>query len=252
MTIELRAPRGLGDAIYLRAVVLHLLARGEKVAVHSNWPGAFGDLPVEVVPYGEAALQPQVRPVAASMKRLNPDGISNFTAACRRAGINEPVDFRLGWQTRDTDLVRNVKAAARGRPIMLYQSPKRTISEEQELIRPNRLAFNAYLESKAGHYRIRLGHAPYVENDRYSPCELDLFNQIGVPDVLDLATLCQFAFGEPSVLPFLAEACNTRYAVMFSRRALTYTGPLGNGRVRNITPERLFHKPHLAEAVYDE
>lgn len=250
--IELRAPRGLGDAIYLRAVVLHLLDRGEQVKVYTKWPTAFGDLPIELAPFDDAALQGHVRPVAAGMGRPNSEGVSNFTARCRRAGIEEPVELRLGWKTRDTDLVRRVRKSARGRPIMLYQSPKKTNTEEQELIKPHRLAFNAYLESKADHFRVRLGQAPYVENDRYSPCELDLFGQIEIPDVFDLATICDFAFGEPSALPFMAEACDTRYAIMFSRRSLEYTGPLGNGRIRNINPERLFHKPHLAEAVYDE
>lgn len=44
--IRLNAPKGLGDAIHVRAVVIHLLRQGELVTVFTRWPEVFADLDI--------------------------------------------------------------------------------------------------------------------------------------------------------------------------------------------------------------
>ena len=250
--IELRAPRGLGDAVYLRAVVLHLLALEHKVGVHTLWPAAFADLPVRVGNMEDSLGRPNLRIVAYELGRLNPDNLSNFATACLRAEITEPVELRLGWTVRNHALLERVTRMAAGRPIMLYQPTKSTRNTEQQLMRPARKVYNAFVAAQKQYFRIKLGQPPFVESDAGAPCELDLFGATSIHDMFDLATICDFAFGESCVVPMLAEACDKPFAIMFTRRALDYTGSMQNQRIRNVTPERLFHKKHLGTAVYDE
>lgn len=251
--IHLRAPRGFGDALYLRAVALHLIERGEALTVYTLWPDAFLGLPVATLhDDARSACNGAMRHVAYGMPRANPQRISNFSAACRCAGIDESVALRLDWLPRDAALIERVRCAAAGRPVLIYQPPKRPGNAEQALVRPSREAFAGYLESRADHFRVRVGRTPYVDAGEGLPCDLDLVDRTSVAGALDVGLVGDLFFGEPCFVPFLGEALGRRYAVMFTRRALNCPDAIGGGRVRNITPERLFHKPELASAVYDE
>lgn len=245
--IEIKGSKGLGDAIYLRAVVLHLLDQGHRVTVYTPWPVMFEDLAVKIRPVAACEGLASLRFAAYSTARTNPDGISNFEAACGKAQIKEPVALRLDWKVSRPQLVEQILTKAAGRKIFVYQPPKRPHNPEQELLRPTRKVYNQFVADHADHYRIKLGQAPYVDEDAGAPCELDLFGKASIRDAFDIGTVGDLFFGESCYVPMLGEAMDKRFAVMFTRRALN-----SDTRVRNLTPERLFHKKHLGTAVYDE
>ena len=246
--ISLRSPNGLGDAIYLRAIVLHLVARGEEVTVFTKWKDVFSDLPVAVREVID--ITPNDRPtyVYCPAERVIPEGLSDFVIRCRSAGIKERVELKLDWKVKNQALLDQIKRDARGRKIFIYQCARAIRSPISALLKPRREAFNKFIERHADHYRIKLGHPPHVEDDPGAPCELDLFGKAFIFGTFDVCTIGDIFFGQASFINCIAEALDKPHITMFARAALASPHP----RANSATPERVFAKKHLATAVYDD
>lgn len=244
--IGIRAPNGLGDAVHLRAAVLHLLASGEQVKVFTSFPVVFADLPVEIAALGEGDTFDGLRHFYHKLG-VGAADVDNFTGSCRRADIVEPVALRAEWTVKNSALLDSIRDAAKGRSIFVYQTRKAAKNSAQRLLCPDRESYNGFIAEHHDHFRIKLGQPPYCEDDRSAPCELDLFGKTSISDAFDIATIGDLFFGESCFVPMIGEAMDRRYAIMFTRRALN-----SEDRVRHMTPGRLFHKKHLATAVYDE
>lgn len=245
--INITAPKGLGDSILLRAVVLHLLDRGEELTVFTRWRDLFADLPVSVLPLSKRNEQSDLRAVTYSNRAELPAGKTGFEARCTIAGITEPVELQLRWKVRSPSLLDRIKLEAAGRPIFIYQPLKRAENEQQKALRPLREGYHSYLSSRDDCFRIKLGHPPSVEDDMDMPCELDLYGKAFIFDTFDICTIGDEFFGEPCFIIHAAEALDRKVTCMFSRRALA-----SHSWVRLINPQRVFHKMHLATAIGDD
>ena len=244
--IKLTSAKGLGDAIYLRAIVLHLLERGETpIAVFTFWPAAFADLPILVrSPDEQTGTEGLIQ--ASYLLRDHTTG-DQFTMACERAGLDPIPPLVMNWRVCNPALVEAVRVAAQGRGIFMFQPPKLVNNAEQEELRPSRSAFERYVDEWRGHFRIKVGHPAFTEEGN-APCELDLYGKTSIHDVFDLGTIAAMCFGESSFLLIMAEAMDRPFTCMFTRRGLDSDYE----RVRNVRPDRIFHKQHLASVVYDE
>lgn len=246
---ELDGSRGLGDALYVRAVALYLLERGEKLAIFTQWPDVFTDLAVTVRPLTAYTGREDLHHVVSCLHcRVCPVKVMDkFTLSCRQAGIEDDVPLRVDWRPRNPALVERIRRKAGGRPVLLYQPPKIAGSDEQREQEPSREAFCRVIDHYAGtHYRVKTGHGKYVHG--YGACEMDLFGKLTVTDALDLCTVADLSFSTPSFLGIMAEAQDKPHLCMFTRRAAV--SPYV--RARNLTPARFFHKPELGTAIYDE
>lgn len=246
--IALQAPNGLGDAIYLRAIVLHLLARGEEVTVFTRWPDVFSDLQVTIKGLLEIDATSPPRYACYPMSRPVPAGADDFTMRCRQVGIKEPVELKLGWRVRNPNLIDRIKRDAAGRRIFLYQCARAIRTPVSALLKPRREAFNAFIAKYRDCYRIKLGHPPHVADDADAPCELNLFGKAFIFDTFDVCTIGDLFFGQASFINCIAEALDKPYITMFARAALASD----DYRANSATPERVFAKKHLATAVYDD
>lgn len=182
--IRLNAPKGLGDAIYVRAVALHLLRCGEQVKVYTRWPEVFADLGIEVDTLSHIdirAPEVDVRNVTACLHCQVPAILSldKFTLACLQAGISEPVELRLDWTVKDTCLLADIRNRAGSRPIMLYQPLRKSKNTAQELMSPRAAPFREYLVGARNVFRVKIGHPDFTRDDDL-PCELDLFGKITI------------------------------------------------------------------------
>lgn len=244
---QLNASKGLGDAIYLRAVVLHLLDRGEDLTVFTGWPDVFSDLPVTVKAYSDATGDEDWHHAKPCLHCRIITDMDSFAMACRQAGIEEPVELRADWKVRNKELIYRIRREAGGRRIFVYQPLKKTTNENQSLARPEWGAFRKVLEKNEDHFRIRLGHPSHLD-DSAAPCELDLFGKISVTDAFDIVSIADVVFGEPCYLFILAQAMNKPSISIFSGRG----ADSGRHRIVNFSPERLFNKRHLTSAMYDD
>lgn len=245
--IEITASKGLGDSIYLRAIVLHLL-KTEEVTVFTRWPELFTDTSaivrrlvdirgvenMQYAAYCLGCLHPTVRP------------IDLFTRACLRAGVIG-AELRIDWKPRNLALVKEIRRKAAGRKVLVYQPNKIASNDEQESLRPNRAAFNKWLDGKADYFRIKIGSPDFVERDNEAPCEMDLFGKTSVTDALDIGTVGDLFFGESCFVLVMAEAMDKQLVCMFSRCGLESP----RARVSGVNPSLIFHKKHLATAVFD-
>lgn len=246
--LELNASKGLGDALYLRAAVLHLLDRGEEVTVYTTWPDAFSDLSV-TIKSRQQLLDKPVEGLRSMHKSLRQtlSGMDHFQACCLRAEIKEPVELEMRWTVKRPELVEDIKRKAAGKQILLYQSRRVQNNEYQRLMAPRRAAFNRYVEKATGYYRIKLGKSSSIECDTSAPCELDLFDKASIHDAFDIATAADMFFGQDCFLTILAQALNKPFACMFARAALE-----SETWISNYTPERMIHKKHLCTVLYDD
>lgn len=242
--IYLDSPKGLGDAIYVRAIVLHCLER-DRVTVFTPWPDVFDDLPIttEARRTGNEDIRHCSACLHCRLPEVQPESI--FAMACRQAGIQEPVELKMNWKVRNPDVLAKIRRRAGDRQILMYQPPKRETGTQQDLSRPDSAAFTDYLRTRNA-YRIKVGSAS-VQEIPAAPCELDLFGKTSIHDVFDLGTIADSFFGEPSYIGIMAQAMNKPHTCMFSSRAAW----ANDSRIRNMTPQRFFHKPELGTAVYD-
>lgn len=250
--IYLSSPRGLGDALYLRAVVLHVLRHEKEVCVFTAWQEVFADLPVVVRPRHDAVGRDDVRTVTAyrdvvaGVPMGHSHTRSDFSAACANAGIDEPVALEINWPVRNHGLVAQIRREAGGREVLIYQPLKRTRNRDQELLTPRRESFCAFLSRRADCYRVKLGHPPYVVDDPNLPCEMDLCGKGFIYDTFDACSAGDMFFSQNCFINIMAEALGKPYVVMFARAALD-----SSTWVSQLTPERAVHKKHLGTAIYD-
>lgn len=246
--IQLRASKGLGDAIYMRAIALHLRDRGESVEVFTAWPDVFSDLGVPVRALAHASGEEDWRYAKPCLHCRIVSGMDAFSMACLQAGVDGPVALRIGWSVRNVALADKVRSAAGGRPVLVYQPPKLARNLNETLSRPRAEAYREALASVArGHFVIRLGHPSYTEATRLA-CDLDLFGSVSVTDAIDVCAIADHIFCEPSYMLAAAEALEKPYTCVFSRRAVDS----GRTYISNLTPTRLCHKPRLMTAIFDE
>lgn len=247
--IRLNAPKGLGDAIHVRAVVIHLLRQGELVTVFTRWPEVFADLDISVRPANEARQYDDVTSARACLQCIVPyiRNLSLFRNVCLQAGIIDAINLDIDWKVKNRALVDEVDALAQ-RPILIFQPLKTVANEEDEQRRPNSEVFRRLINGHREHFKVKVGNCQFVDDDAALACDLDLFGKLTVTDAIDMVKIADVVCSEPSYLTILGQAFSTKVECLFSVRGLRSNIK----SVAGITPERLFHNKHRATAFYDE
>lgn len=244
--VHLKGSSGLGDAISLRAIVIHLLTLGHKLHVYTVWPVLFHDLPVHTSKIRTAEDKPYMNFSHHNIGRSNDERITNFEAGCKRLGFHSPVPLEIAWNASSGKLIHRIKKQSKGRKILIFQPLKNTRGNgERASMRPNDNAYREYIASRSDCFRIQLGWPRYVDEIRL-PCELNLFGKASIKEAFDIGTIADEFFGEHSYIPMMGEAMGKRFIVMFSSRAIA-----SSGRAANLNPDRCFHRKDLGEAIYD-
>lgn len=231
---------GLGDAIYLRAVALHLLERKEQVEVYTPWPELFTDIPVVL----NLHLSPP-RDIVWLRYDLNAPaipGLNEFKVRCLNAGIKDSVELRLDWKVKNKELVDKVLREAAGRQIFFYQPTRKVKTAAQASWAPRRDAFNSFVRAHNDYFRIKVGHPGWVQLDCEQECELDLCGKCSIHDAFDIATVADLFFGEPNHVTTLAQALDKPFTMMLPRKT---------SRNGQMTAEWQIVKP-CGRAIYDD
>lgn len=248
--IELNAAKGLGDALHLRAIVLHLLKKGEALTVYTGWKEVFAGLAVTVKPLHEKNGDENWHHAMACLHcRIKETGhLDMFMMCARQAGIAEPVELRIDWQPRNSALLERIRRAAGGKKLLVYQPLKKVANLNDALARPRLAAYNEFIAAHDEYFRVRIGDPKFLQQDSAPQFDMDLMGKTSIHDILDIGTITDMFFGECCFTIILAQALDKAVTCMFSRRA----AESGRNFLMNLRPERIFHKPHLATAVWDE
>jgi hypothetical protein len=242
---DIVASKGPGDAVMLRALALHLRRNEWDVTVYTGWPDVF--IGMDVAVKKDRTGEEDIRHCKACLHCRLPEVRMGtlFEMACRQAGVFDRVPLAIDWIPQNHELMRSILEAADGRKILMYQPPKIARGFEQEEMRPDPESFGAVLMRHSDYFRIKVGHPDSVDAGKY-PCELDLFGKTTVRDVFDIGTIADRMFSDVSYLQILAQALDKFSVCMFTERARNSKF----SRVRNMTPDMLFHKRELGRAVY--
>jgi len=232
--MRIRGGSGLGDSIYLRPIVEHLICNGEIVTVLSDYPGVFIGAAVEVEPFGRERIDVLAHYVAGK----NDPTTTQWQDVCRSAGVS--VALRFDWTVQNQPLLESLVTKAAGRPIILVHGGRapmgRTDGFGAELL-PEREAFEAVLGVLAECFLVRVGKAAQLYPLR---ADVDLNGSTSVSDLLDIASVCEGVVAQCSFAVPLAEVFDKPLLAVWAARGLSA------GRhqyIKSITPRKVLSGP---------
>ncbi len=245
---RIRAGAGLGDSLYLQAIVRHLVEHGRAdLEVCTPWPDLFRPLAGKVRLAAFSKLG--VPLVAHYVTRKHAHGTDQFQDMCASAGVQEPVDLRLDWQVTDPGFVSRVRDEAAGRRILLVALPRNPMDRTDGFgaeLSPDWSAVQAVIDAVAAQYFVvQVGRGKALH--RLERIELDLANETTVAQLVDLASVAHAFLGPPSFMVPLAESFRRPVLAVFSRRGLSSRTRF----IAAVTPEKVLHRPTSGHVVDD-
>lgn len=237
---------GLGDALYLQAVVRHLVRKGQKVEVCTEWPDVFRPLKdhVKFSPFSRTNIQI----LAHYSMRKGIAGTTQFEDCCLQAGIREPVEFKLDWWPVNAGLVAQIRKP--WKPILCVQLPRAPMGRSDgfgaELLPDCGVIQQAIDRLKDRAYIVQIGSGEALY--RFKGIDLDLSNATSVSDLIDVAYAADGFLGYCSFLVPLAESLGKPAVLVWSRRGLHSRQPF----ISRITPQKILHRKSSRWIVDDE
>lgn len=246
MTKTIRVGSGLGDAMYLQAVVRHMLSKGYKLKVSTKWPDVFSMLDVETVPFTKSRKEIDIF-AGYSLRKSEPT--DQFEDCCIQAGIEEPVEFKMDWSVKNTELIEKVKQEANGKPIILVQMPRPPMDRKDgfgETLLPRQEAFQEAVDEARGKaFLVQIGAGePTYELEGI---DLDLSNSTSIHDLFDLGLSCDGLLGYCSFIVPLAEQFDKDVLFIWARAGLKDRHKF----IRQITPKKILHA-ETSKWVFDD
>lgn len=233
---SIRGGTGLGDALYVQAVARHLVASGERLKVHTEWPDVFRPLgdAVQTAPFTRHGIDY----LAHYSARKSHPGTTQFEDCCLTSGIRDEVDLRLDWKAQDSDLLRRLRAP--GLPILCVQLPRAPMGRKDgfgaELLPDCRKLQRAVEMVAERCATVLLGSGEPLF--RLKGLTFDLSNQTTVSELLDIASIAHGFLGYVSFFVPLAESFDRPALLIWSRRGLRSGTPY----IRSITPKKVLHR----------
>lgn len=240
--IRARGGSGLGDSLYLRAIVEALVARGEQVTAFSDWPDVFIGSGARVEPFCRNRMDVLAHYVGGKSR-----GHTNqWQDVCGCAGVCAPLSIR--WEIQNPALVARVQELAAGRPVVLVHGGREPMGRKdgfgRELL-PRQPAFERALASLADCFLVRIGAAP----DLYPlTCHLNLNGGTSVADLIDLGASCDGVVAQCSFAIPLAEVFDRPFLGVWAAAGLRSS----NTWVRLVTPKKVLSKPSSRAVIDDE
>ena len=246
MTRSIRAGMGLGDALYLQAIVRHLVDH-QALRVCTAYPDVFRPHQgrIELAPFTRQGINI----LAHYTTRKSVVGTDQFEDCCITAGIHEPVDLVIDWQREEGGPAAEVQRIAAGRRVVLVQLPRSPMGRKDgfghELLPDCRVIQRLIDRVKGECLVVQVGAgAPLF---KFSGIEVDLRDRTTVPQLLDVASIAAGFLGYVSFFVPLAESFKRPALLVWSklqRRANT-------AFIRQITPQKILHRESSKHVVDD-
>lgn len=233
---RIRSGRGLGDALYLQAIVRHLVARGERLEVCTDYPALYR-FPgaVRFAPWSR-----QVRYTAHYTQAKHDERTHQFADMCRLAGIREQVELKLDWDIHNPALAERVRRAAGGRPILLVHGGREAFGRADGFgldLLPDAAVFNRIVAAlRRRFFAVYVGRGKRLFDVLV---DLDLHDTTSVTDTIDLGFIADACFAQCSFVIPLAESFDKPLLIVFAAKGLASR----TQAVRTITPKKVLSKP---------
>lgn len=239
---SIRGGMGLGDALYLQAVVRHLVNQGERLRVCTAWPEVFRPLgdKVQTVPFTRAGVD-----LVAHYTRRKNHPTTQLQDMRIEAGIKDPVDLVIDWTPTDAALIERLQAP--GRRIVCVQLPRapmgRTDGFGHELLPDCRVIQRVIDALPPDVLKVQIGAGRPLF--KFSGIDVDLADQTSVSQLLDVASIADGFVGYVSFLAPLAESFKKPAMFVWSKLGLRSN----TGFIRLITPAKVLERPTSLHVV---
>lgn len=181
---RVRGGRGLGDALYVRAIVDHLAREGAKLSILSDYPQVFiGAKAHSVRPFERIRVDVTAHYVGG---KKNP-ATTQWQDVCESVGVDAPL--RVDWKPQSKELARSIRERAHGRPVILVHGGRRPMDRRDGFgieLMPSKTIFDLVLDELSDCFLVQIGRAEKLYELK---CSLDLNGSTSVADLLDIALL---------------------------------------------------------------
>lgn len=241
--IRLRGGSGLGDSVYLRPVVDHLVGNGDVVTVLSNYPDLFRDTGATVQPFAKNPVN-----VLGHYSFFRSRQTTNqFQDVLESARISADVPLQFEWRIANHALVADLRRMAARRRLILVHGGREPFGRTDGLgmeIMPTREAFAAALSAIGDSFTVRIGKGLHLYD---LPADLDLVEKTSISDLIDLHAACDGVVTQCGFPVPLAECFGRPALVVFGAAGLASRHPI----IRLITPAKILCKPSSSFLVDD-
>lgn len=254
--IRIRAGSGLGDGIYLYSIVKYLANENKKtpIKVFCKWKDVF--LPLGDRVTVEEFSRANINTLAHYSMRKQIKGTNQFEDMWIQAGIDKSkvkADFdwtpKIGPQ-RD-DLVPAIKAAAKGKPILIVRLPTKPMGRTDNfgiellpMIEPFARTLR-YLKKRF--FTVQIGAGEDMVGIPQDLLDLDMANKTTLPQMFDIAYHADAFFGQCSFIIPLSEGMAKPGLICFSERGMKSKDKF----ISSITPEKIIHRKDILKTFID-
>jgi len=230
--LRIRSGRGLGDALYLQAIVDYLLTRGKKVVALTDYPDVFSQLDCTT----EKFSRNNVDILAHYAQRKPIKGTTQFQDCCISAGLPQDIPLMISWRAQNYELLQILE---RFQPFVVLQMVRPPMNRNDgfgmELL-PNFSKMQLAIDEISKNYNIiQMGNGKPLH--KFDGVTLDLAGKTSVKDLLDMAKVAKGFIGHCSFMNPLAECFGKPSLTVWSKRGLKSPVPY----IQQITPEKIHH-----------
>jgi len=232
--IRIRGASGLGDAIYLRPIVEHLIKTGKRIEVITDYPEVFSGIDVNFYRY-EKQRANLVASYGGGKFRANTTQFQDMLIA---ASIYENLEFKTTWRIKNQSLLNSIRAEAGGRKVIIVHGGRipmgrNNMSMSMELL-PEKRAFDIACAAakQNGAFLVRIGKLDEI----YSvPFDYDLQGKTSISDLMDIGASCDGFLSQCSFALPLAEIFHKPFFGIWSAKGLKSSMKF----ISAITPEKV-------------
>jgi len=248
--LRVRGASGLGDSLYLRPIIEHLVAENAEsrpVHVMSDYPQVFDGVNATVLRFNKM----QIDVIAHYASGKSRACTTQFQDMCIAAGVPTDLPLIIEWPVKNRELIERVERIADGRRIVLVHGGRppmdRALDHMGMELLPRREEFQKTIDMlhQSGEcllVKVGKGKQLYPVT-----AELDLSDKTSVYDLMDLGRSCDGIVGQCSFVVPLAEVFVKPLLVVWAAKSLRSSHTF----MRAITPEKILHRKSTSRYVID-
>lgn len=199
---RVRGGRGLGDAIYVRAIIDHVIDLGTHVTVLTDYPELYQGYGALTRPFERI----KVDICAHYVGHKDRVGTTQWQDVCSASGAPLDLALKFKWRVTNHKMISGLRAQANGRPIVLVHGGRTPMGRADGFgieLMPTAEAFATVLDELRGCLLVQVGKAVQLYPIK---SEIDLNGSTTVTDLIDLGASCDGIVAQCSFAVPLAEA----------------------------------------------
>lgn len=241
---RVRGGAGLGDALYMRPIVEHLIAQGEQVTVCTKYAEVFHGVACTVAPFTRERIDVLAH---YTMGKANKD-TTQWRDILDSAKVDPSLPLRFEWTVLNQALIDRLREQAAGKPLIVLHGGKEPLDRTDKFgiqLLPEKAAFDTVLGELKDCFVVQIGKAPQVYE---LPADLTLNGSTTVTDLLDIAKTCDGWVAQCSFAVPMAECFDKPALFVWASSGMVHNR---HPYIQQITPRKILCKSTSGHVVDD-